>query len=138
GSTASCVEIATGTVGSQCVGNVLRHPGKISNYGSYVSLTGASGQLTSDILIAHNYCLSDGSRQESAVGINGDAAGRINISENNFRDFTNSIGTIFLNAAGAISIEGNQFYNCLAPIWLYNSQDGILIKNNLMRDVLGG
>lgn len=138
GSTHNCIEVAQGVVGSQYVGNILRNPGKISNDGSFISVGGQGTQITTDILIAHNYCISDGSRQESGVSIAGQSY-RISVFENTLRDFTNSSGTVFIGGSqtsGDIAVEGNQFYNCQYPIRLNNNGDGVLIKNNLMRSVL--
>jgi hypothetical protein len=140
GSTHNCFEIAQGVAGSQYVGNVTRNPGKLSNDGSYFEVTGQSGQLTTDILISGNYSISDGTRRENAVVVNGSAF-RIMVRGNTYVNFTNTTGVIFLGGlatSGDISIDGNQFFNSRTIIRLNNNSNGVVISNNLGRGLLPG
>ncbi|MEQ1882885.1 MAG: putative lipid II flippase FtsW, partial [Burkholderiales bacterium] len=97
GSTASCLEIAQGVTASRFVGNTLRRPGQISDYGNHVDVTGGPGQINRDVMIEGNTFISDGLRVDTCA-VNGLAYDTI-ISNNMFTGFTyagNSVGLVYL------------------------------------------
>jgi len=133
GTTAYCIEIAQGVVGSVYRNNVLRNAGKISSYGAPLAVTGQSGQITTDILIDGNTISSDGTRDESCA-VNGQAY-RITITNNTFDGFNNSNGqgALFVGGIGGVEqvvIEGNEFRNSRFGVRLNNNGDGMIIRGN--------
>lgn len=96
GSTSHCLEIAQGVTASRFVGNTLRRPGQISNYGNHWEVTGVSGQTNRDVVIEGNVIISDGLRADHC-SVNGFAYNTV-ISNNTFTGFnhSSSLGPIFL------------------------------------------
>lgn len=89
------LEIAQGVVGSRFVGNVLRRPGQISNYGHHFEVTGQTGIETYDVVVEGNDIVSEGLRADQC-SVNGTAY-RTLITNNVFRGFTHvgSVAPIF-------------------------------------------
>ncbi|MBI5800789.1 MAG: right-handed parallel beta-helix repeat-containing protein [Verrucomicrobia bacterium] len=139
GSTASCLEIAQGVYGSRFVGNTLRRPGQISDYGNHVDVTGGSGQTNLDVVVEGNMIISDGLRADT-FAVNGLAYNTI-ISNNIFTGFTNvvnSVGLIFLGATVGVRgtvIVSNTFTGCRFGVRVNGDATEFLVRGNIFTDV---
>jgi len=135
GSTSHCLEIAQGVVGSQYVGNTLRNPGKLgAANGAFFSVTGggaAAPELTSDILVADNYCHSDASRPDYADVNN---AYRVTLRGNTFSGCNHLEGVAALLIQGTppqgVTIDGNEFFDCRTAIRLLAAGPGVIVTRN--------
>lgn len=139
GSTASCLEIAQGVTASRFVGNTLRRPGQISDYGNHVDVTGGSGQTNRDVVIEGNLFISDGLRVDTCA-VNGLAYNTV-FSNNTFMGFTNagnSLGLIFIGATGGVRgtvIVSNSFTSCRFGVRVNGDATDFLVRGNTFTDV---
>lgn len=137
GSTASCLEIAQGVTSSHFIGNTLRRPGQISNYGEHWAVTGVIGQTNRGVLIAGNTIISDGTRDD-ACAVNGVAYNTV-ISNNTFTGFTyGTFGPLILggNAGSRDSIVvSNTFTSCRYGVRVNGDATGFIVRGNTFTDV---
>lgn len=139
GSTASCLEIAQGVTASRFVGNTLRRPGQISDYGNHVDVTGGSGQTNRDVVIEGNTIISDGLRVDTCA-VNGLAYNTV-FSNNTFTGFTNagnSVGLILLGATVGVRgtvIVSNTFNGCRFGVRVNGDATDFLVRGNIFTDV---
>lgn len=139
GSTASCLEIAQGVTASRFVGNTLRRPGQISNYGNHVDVTGGIGQTNRDVMVEGNMFISDGLLVVPCA-VNGLAYNTI-ISNNTFTGFTNagnSVGLILLGATVGVRgtiIVSNTFTSCRFGVRANGDTSEFLVRGNTFTDV---
>lgn len=135
GCTLHCLEIAQGVVGSIYTGNTLTNPGKgpATTTGSTFVVVGATGQITTDILVSNNTCISDGSRAENCLVASGSFAQRVTIEKNTFSGYT--VGSaLFCYGVAGLTIDANTFYNSKYGIYFdTGSVDGAKITNNEFR-----
>ena len=134
GSTSHCLEIAQGVAGSRFIGNVLRRPGQISNYGQHFEVTGQSGIETYDILVEGNDILSEGLRADEC-SVNG-LASRVVVSNNVFSGFAHpaSNGPLFLGGLSGVrdvTIVSNTFFASRFGVWVAADTTGFVIHGNL-------
>ena len=134
GSTSHCLEIAQGVAGSRFIGNVLRRPGQISNYGQHFEVTGQPGIETYDILVEGNDILSEGLRADEC-SVNG-LASRVVVSNNIFSGFAHpaSNGPLFLGGLSGVrdvTIVSNTFVGSRFGVWVNADTTGFVIHGNL-------
>jgi nitrous oxidase accessory protein NosD len=113
GSTACCLEIAAGVIGSEYRGNVLTNAGRMSDHGGPWVVKGVPGQPTREILIADNDIRSPGTRAESCVIWGGDTS-EITVRGNRFSGFSHpeGLGPILVSQQAGprgLTIAGNEF-----------------------------
>ena len=141
GTTSHCLEIAAGVSASRYVGNILRRPGQISNYGQHFEVTGRPDQLTLDVVVEGNDIVSEGLRADRC-SVNG-LAYRTLITNNVFRGFTHvgSLAPVFLGGLGGVRdtvIAGNLFDQSKNGVWLNADTSGTIIRGNVFTNLQAG
>lgn len=138
GSTSHCLEIAQGVTASRFVGNTLRRPGQISDYGNHWEVTGVTGQTNRDVVIEGNVIISDGLRAD-ACSVNGLAYNTV-ISNNSFTGFNHpgSLGPIFLGGLSGVRgtiVVSNTFTACRYGVRMNANTTEFLVRGNTFTDV---
>lgn len=137
GSTSHCLEIAQGVTASRFIGNTLRRPGQISNYGNHWEVTGSPGQTNRDVIIEGNVIISDGLREDTC-SVNGRAFNTV-VSNNTFTGFNRgNLGPLLLggnNGVQGTTVVSNTFTGCKYGVRVNGDATGFLVLGNTFTDV---
>jgi hypothetical protein len=136
GSTSHCLEIAQGVNASRFIGNELRRPGQISDYGNHWEVTGVLGQTNRDVLIEGNLIISEGLRADNC-SVNGVALNTV-VSNNTFTGFRGGLGPIFLGGLHGVRgtlVVSNMFTDSVYGVRVNADADGFGVVGNTFSGV---